>query len=308
MAGEIANLDRLKSQLLTSGLSQRDQPLFQIINQLIDALRGTINITTGGSGGGGPIGGQTFITYADETGSLPNSLQAIPGNGIQFTKQGKKLLISANSQIVITDADAFAQADAFPIQGQQGIPGKQGERGIPGLDGEDGLEGIGFQGERGLTGATGPAGLDGSCDDCACDPAMPLAIGPMSELSEASAITQALVAGDFTGSGALTWTGVTVTDYSYLLFGKIMILFYKFGPSTTAGAGVDLRVTIPRGQIAKKTQSNCFRFVDATGLAGTGQSFVVAAGTQLNLRQGPGVNWPAGATTFVEGTHIFEVQ
>ena len=305
---EIQNLDRLKSQLLTSGLSQRDQPLFQIINQLIDALRGTINITTGG-GGSGAIGTQTFITLANEIASLPNSFQAIAGNGIQFTKQGHKLLISANPGIILTDADAFAQADAFPIQGPRGLQGPAGERGIPGLDGEDGLEGIGIPGIKGDKGETGSPGLDCECcDECACDPAMPLAIGPLSELSEASSISQALVAGDFTGSGTLTWTGVTTTDYSYYINGKIMILFYKFGPSTIGGVGVDMRVTIPRGQIAKKTQSNCFRFVDATGLAGTGQSFVVAAGTQLNLRQGPGVNWPAGANTFVEGTHIFELQ
>jgi predicted acyltransferase len=33
-------VDRLKSQLLLSGLSQKDQPLFQIINTLIDTIRG----------------------------------------------------------------------------------------------------------------------------------------------------------------------------------------------------------------------------------------------------------------------------
>lgn len=36
-------IDRLKSQLLTSGLSLKDQPLFQIINQLIDSQRQVIN-------------------------------------------------------------------------------------------------------------------------------------------------------------------------------------------------------------------------------------------------------------------------
>lgn len=35
--------DRLKSQLLTSGLSQQNQPLFQVINQLIDAMRQSIS-------------------------------------------------------------------------------------------------------------------------------------------------------------------------------------------------------------------------------------------------------------------------
>jgi len=35
------NLDRLKSQLLTSGLQVKDPPLFQVINQLIDEAKST---------------------------------------------------------------------------------------------------------------------------------------------------------------------------------------------------------------------------------------------------------------------------
>ncbi len=35
----VPQLDRLKSQLLTSGLQQRNQALYQVINQLIDVLR-----------------------------------------------------------------------------------------------------------------------------------------------------------------------------------------------------------------------------------------------------------------------------
>lgn len=47
MADNISGLDRLKSQLLTSGLSREDQPLFQVINQLIDFLRNVqIGVTT----------------------------------------------------------------------------------------------------------------------------------------------------------------------------------------------------------------------------------------------------------------------
>ncbi len=41
----IAALDRLKSQLLTSGLSEKNNDLFQVINQLIDFLRQSINLT-----------------------------------------------------------------------------------------------------------------------------------------------------------------------------------------------------------------------------------------------------------------------
>lgn len=36
-------IDRLKAQLLTSGLSQKNSSLYQVINQLIDALRQGLN-------------------------------------------------------------------------------------------------------------------------------------------------------------------------------------------------------------------------------------------------------------------------
>lgn len=36
-------IDRLKAQLLTSGLSQKNSSLYQVINQLIDALREGLN-------------------------------------------------------------------------------------------------------------------------------------------------------------------------------------------------------------------------------------------------------------------------
>lgn len=51
------DLDRLKVTLLKSGLQQKDQPLYQVINQLIDFLRKSISqlqdATSGSSGGGG---------------------------------------------------------------------------------------------------------------------------------------------------------------------------------------------------------------------------------------------------------------
>lgn len=89
------DLDRLKSQLLTSGLSQKDQPLYQVINQLIDAVRQSIKTTdsafnalnqvisnggligpTGSTGLPGPAG---IDSYSEREESLPSfgSLSAI---------------------------------------------------------------------------------------------------------------------------------------------------------------------------------------------------------------------------------------
>lgn len=56
-------LDRLKSQLLASGLQQRDNPTWQVINQLIDFLRqANIAITVLEENGGGSGDGITELT------------------------------------------------------------------------------------------------------------------------------------------------------------------------------------------------------------------------------------------------------
>lgn len=83
-------LDRLKSQLHTSGLQHKDLPLFQIISSLIDALRQFVIEVTGtptesGSGGGiGLLASKTYITETDESSDLPNSRQLLAGSNISF--------------------------------------------------------------------------------------------------------------------------------------------------------------------------------------------------------------------------------
>lgn len=89
MSDLVPQLDRLKAQLLTSGLSQKNSSLFQVINQLIDALRqgfSEITAATGISGGGGSGLSNllTFITTGPEAASLPNSRQLLAGIGITF--------------------------------------------------------------------------------------------------------------------------------------------------------------------------------------------------------------------------------
>lgn len=80
-------LDRLKSQLMTSGLQQKDNPLFQVISQLIDFVR-LLQISTGlaigSSGSGGTIFNATYLTAAFEAGLLPNSRQLLAGAGVSF--------------------------------------------------------------------------------------------------------------------------------------------------------------------------------------------------------------------------------
>lgn len=191
-------IDRLKAQLLTSGLSQQNQALFQVINLLIDATRQALfnsqQITGGGSGGGGLLGG-TFLTSADETGSLPQSRQVLPGSGIQFQDTPGRRIIHAAIPFGMDSggegedgppgppgrdgvagapgpagANAVSQLYAFdgidgedaPIlpgptgpQGIQGQTGSAGQQGIPGLDGNDGVDSF-------IPGPTGPQGIQGA--------------------------------------------------------------------------------------------------------------------------------------------------
>lgn len=129
-------VDRLQSQLLTSGLSQRDQPLYQVISQLIGYVRQLIDETQGSLNtitGGGTSPGQTFVTTENELSSLPNSRRLVPGVGVHFNNDGQRLVIGSS-----------------PIPGITGEDGEEGPMGVPGI-----------QGPIGPTGATGPAGAGG---------------------------------------------------------------------------------------------------------------------------------------------------
>lgn len=166
MASGLPDLDRLKSQLLTSGLQQKDFPLYQVIDQLIQALRQTINTlddALGISDGTGTSFNQTFTTVAPEKASLPNSRQLTAGQGIQFNDTFTRLVINS----VLPGLIEGEQGE----QGEIGLPGNQGPRGLIGptgpmgigIDGEDGEIGpIGPTGPRGATGATGASGSGSS--------------------------------------------------------------------------------------------------------------------------------------------------
>lgn len=89
-------LDRLLSILLTSGLQQKDQPLFQVISQLIQATKDTAAATVAAVGPtpSGPISNLDFVTYTNELAQLPNSRQLIAGDNVTLD-------ISTFGQIVI---------------------------------------------------------------------------------------------------------------------------------------------------------------------------------------------------------------
>src|SRR3982751_1086448 len=100
------SIDRLKSQLLTSNLQQKNQPLFQIINLLIDAVRQSLatgEALTSGSTSGGSVLGQSFLTLNNDQTTLANSRRLEAGAGISFNMDGERLLISAAIPISIAE-------------------------------------------------------------------------------------------------------------------------------------------------------------------------------------------------------------
>ena len=70
-------LDRLLSNLYTSGLQQKDQPLFQVISQLIKYLQSSQNeiISITGIVSGSGLPSLTYLTDTDESASLSNNLK-----------------------------------------------------------------------------------------------------------------------------------------------------------------------------------------------------------------------------------------
>lgn len=81
----MVDLDRLKSTLLTSGLQKKDNNLYQVISQLIEAVRAfQLSVIGSPSSPGGIVGAGAFLTYLNELATLPNSRQLLAGSGISF--------------------------------------------------------------------------------------------------------------------------------------------------------------------------------------------------------------------------------
>lgn len=80
------DMDRLKSSLLKSGIQADNNPLFQVITQLIDAVRRNQIITNNNITAAGGTGSVTedYLTHSDESVALPNSRNLIAGTNITF--------------------------------------------------------------------------------------------------------------------------------------------------------------------------------------------------------------------------------
>lgn len=102
---------RLYSALLNTGLQSRDNPLYQVIYQLIGLVVNLKSETTVGrppSSVGG-LKNLTYITTGNESTTLPNSRQLLAGTNITFddSVSGRRTINSTGGVWApLTDGDA----------------------------------------------------------------------------------------------------------------------------------------------------------------------------------------------------------
>lgn len=113
-----ANLQRLITTLNTSGLQQSNQPLYQVIKQLINFVltfeQSTTTVTTSTGSSAAALYTKTYLTSTDETGTLPNSRELLAGTNVTFddTVSGERTInvdAAANDYVVMSDGGGTPQ-------------------------------------------------------------------------------------------------------------------------------------------------------------------------------------------------------
>ncbi len=125
-------------------------------------------------------------------------------------------------------------------------------------------------------------------------------------------ITGAFSAGDFTGSGAMTWTvdAGDVLTFKYRLLGRTLTMMFNINTSTVGGtAGAILYMKIPAGFACALSFDATYFYSDAGGAYLQYYVDVGAGGTTMGcLKQGAATWTLTTNLTQVFGTLTFEVQ
>lgn len=120
----------------------------------------------------------------------------------------------------------------------------------------------------------------------------------------------AFSAGNFTGSGAMTWTvtsGEQIT-LAYALVGHTMTVAFDIELTTVGGTPAQfLQIAIPGGFTAARSMWNPVLLVD-NGTRTTGAAKVAASGTTIQIQRTDAANFSASTNTGVVGQMTFEVQ
>ena len=99
-------VSRLKSLLMNTGLQQKDNKLFQILDRLISALQQSQTATSEAIAGGGAAASGDLLTYSDESATLPNSRELLAGTNVFFDDSvANERTINNPEWDVLTDGD-----------------------------------------------------------------------------------------------------------------------------------------------------------------------------------------------------------
>lgn len=125
----------------------------------------------------------------------------------------------------------------------------------------------------------------------------------------------AFAAGNFTGSGTLTWTlqAGDQTVLAYRVTGKTLrVSWYLVATSTGGAASFALKIAIPGGFVAARRTMGFHHYSDNGAGVAQGIAFVDAAATTIDLYHGDfgATNWSNAAanTTGTQGAIEFEIQ
>jgi len=121
----------------------------------------------------------------------------------------------------------------------------------------------------------------------------------------------AFSAGNFTGSGTITWTVASGDQqtYAYTVKGKSVTLSWFINTSTVSGTGVELRIAIPAGMTSTRSVRSTYYYSD-NGAEGIGLAWQIAGEGFVRLfKSNTASNWSAATdTTIVAGQITFEIS
>jgi hypothetical protein len=123
--------------------------------------------------------------------------------------------------------------------------------------------------------------------------------------------TPTYAGGNFTASGAMTWTvgSGDVLTYQWELNRKKMTVNFYLAATTVGGApSTTLKIAIPASKVAKTPTANNVHIVD-NGANTTGRASVAAAGTVIDITRTDAANFAAATdATDIYGQITFEIQ
>jgi len=155
-------------------------------------------------------------------------------------------------------------------------------------------------------------GTDGKTITCTQDTSLDEAVAMSSKLAIPGAwTTPAFDAGNFTASGAMTWTveAADVVTYAYTISGKVMVISFNIAVTTVAGTPSDeLHIAIPAGKTSTKTMVNSIYILD-NGTRMMGRVAATAGQTHLMCAKMDNSNFAASTNaTYLQGQIIFEIN